>query len=1181
VARVVHRLRSVLALAVVLALVVGVPTLLAFVAGWPLPRRFPDWDRVSTALRQGDIPGDVVVKALAVLVWIAWAQVAWAVVWELVVNVPRVNHGQRPQPAPLVPAAMGNGVGRLVALVLSIGITLASTPTPLLARPAAGVAALPRQSSMAALTVDAPPRGNVAAAEQTRSWQVLDGDSLWDIADTALGDGSRSSEIIDLNWQLRSPRDVRPGQLLRLPADATVPPDRTPRPAAAVDFPSDSHHIFPGAQGEFPETVAETVQPVRAAVGAAAAAPSSVPARAAAIVDAGDVASTPGSTQPSAPPDATPPLSAIDNRDVVAVQSGNSAWSIADAHLGDGMRWRELWELNHGVVQADGRAWNDPQELRVGWLLKLPSATGETPQAAPPPVASEATADPVTTIGARTYTVERGDSLTRIAREQLGDPTRYREIFDLNRGVDQPDGRHLTDPNLIVTGWQLQLPNPSPSPMPTPTPPATPPPAPPSTTPDAPPTTLPPPPTTPPVMPPPATAPPPGPAPTTATTAAPSVSPPTVVARPPEPFDPTTNGHAGADGRDHDGDIWSSTAPLLIGVSGAVVLATGILGRLRWLRRRQATRSRPNRPDPDSSVDAVDRAVVAAADVPLVRWAGQSLAALCTLIDARRVDGVPLAVELSEEAGIELLWDRPQPDVPVRWIPADGGWAWNLDYDPETSVPVDDLPAALPGLVTVGVRDGRQLLVNLEAFGTLFVNGDPGRVDDFLRAVTVEFASGDELSDAYVHTVNVDVEVGLTRLHQCPDDLMADRIGSIAASVTAALAAAATATSFAYRSGTDAGHLEINVFVATGLDPAAVSTLAAAAPANRGVVVIVGSCDPPGTGGARLVIGPDGLATLEPLGVTFVAAGLPATTSVRLQCLLDDAAVIDDGVAEQLSFDGPSVAEVTLDTVGAESTGAVSSNGDPDATHGSPLDAQLIVRVLGIPRVPDRPNLRRRETILTAFLACRGGPVNASAVQDALWNGQAVQGKTLWNLVGATRTALGQLPDGTWVLPPSDRNRRMQALADGVTTDLAILRFLCDLARHVSSSEAIGLLQQGLALVDGPPFDADGYDWAHHGTQYVAEASALIEQAVDHLVNLTLDVDDVPAARDAIRLGLRGLPGHEVLYRLRMRVEHHAGNLSGIAAAFDELVQYLAEFETVPSPATVELHRDLVRPIRT
>ena len=42
-ARFTNRLRSLAALLALLVLLVGVPMLLALVAGWPLPRRAPDW----------------------------------------------------------------------------------------------------------------------------------------------------------------------------------------------------------------------------------------------------------------------------------------------------------------------------------------------------------------------------------------------------------------------------------------------------------------------------------------------------------------------------------------------------------------------------------------------------------------------------------------------------------------------------------------------------------------------------------------------------------------------------------------------------------------------------------------------------------------------------------------------------------------------------------------------------------------------------------------------------------------------------------------------------------------------------------------------------------------------------------------------------------------------------------
>jgi hypothetical protein len=58
---------------------------------------------------------------------------------------------------------------------------------------------------------------------------------------------------------------------------------------------------------------------------------------------------------------------------------------------------------------------------------------------------------------ATTYLVASGDTLWAIARRRLDDPRRWRDIFELNRGRRQHDGRRLTDPRLILPGWHLRI----------------------------------------------------------------------------------------------------------------------------------------------------------------------------------------------------------------------------------------------------------------------------------------------------------------------------------------------------------------------------------------------------------------------------------------------------------------------------------------------------------------------------------------------------------------------------------------------------------------------------------------------------------------------------------------------------------------------------------------------------
>jgi len=113
-------------------------------------------------------------------------------------------------------------------------------------------------------------------------------------------------------------------------------------------------------------------------------------------------------------------------------------------------------------------------------------------------------------------------------------------------------------------------------------------------------------------------------------------------------------------------------------------------GLVRLIRRRRHRRGvatgRDGRPPLPPDQQPAETAIATASDMPLKRWAGHHLA---TLINdpPRHVEGGPLAVELSPETGIELLWDTPNPAAPLPWTATDGGWAWHLFYHPDGSIP--------------------------------------------------------------------------------------------------------------------------------------------------------------------------------------------------------------------------------------------------------------------------------------------------------------------------------------------------------------------------------------------------------------------------------------------------------------------------------------------------------------
>ncbi len=54
--------------------------------------------------------------------------------------------------------------------------------------------------------------------------------------------------------------------------------------------------------------------------------------------------------------------------------------------------------------------------------------------------------------GAKSYTVRKGDSLSKIAKREYGDAQRWRVIYDANRDT-------IKDPDLIYPGQVIQIPS--------------------------------------------------------------------------------------------------------------------------------------------------------------------------------------------------------------------------------------------------------------------------------------------------------------------------------------------------------------------------------------------------------------------------------------------------------------------------------------------------------------------------------------------------------------------------------------------------------------------------------------------------------------------------------------------------------------------------------------------------
>ena len=274
------------------------------------------------------------------------------------------------------------------------------------------------------------------------------------------------------------------------------------------------------------------------------------------------------------------------------------------------------------------------------------------------------------------------------------------------------------------------------------------------------------------------------------------------------------------------------------GLTGAAVIASGLLLALRRRRRRAGT------PLPRFETTEVERSLIGAADVPLVRWVGQELAMLAEQIAGRRPMANPIAVEFSEATGVEILWDRPFGDAPGPWEAVPGDWSWRTPYDPDAEIPAALRPSPIAGLVTVGHYDGRELMINLEAVGTLAVVGEPEPTADFLRAVIVELGASDDTSDAYVAAtpglIAPDLIDHLPRLTVLNPEQALSQLTAAANTATTALNGIDVDTTFAYRTYTaPVLPLEVTVVVASAEDEIIVSALTEHAQPHRGVAAVL------------------------------------------------------------------------------------------------------------------------------------------------------------------------------------------------------------------------------------------------------------------------------------------------------------------------------------------------------
>lgn len=568
------------------------------------------------------------------------------------------------------------------------------------------------------------------------------------------------------------------------------------------------------------------------------------------------------STAPAAAetPASTPPASVDDQTDTQApetrahtVRQGESLWSIAETHLGEGLRYKEIRDLNRDTLGED------PGFLDPGTVLQLPVTPGAEKE--------------------NTVTVNPGDTLSGIAASELGDSSEYQKIADANEQVSDPDaiepGMTLTIPESSATPDRPERPHadgsaekPDSTPEPTPTPEREP------RTPE----------------------------PTSEDSRGSSAPPSTSTERERSDQGPQEGSEVAAE---DSGSGW-----MLAGLTGGgAVLAGAILMKLHRNRRAQHRHRRAGRAiaTPEPSLGPVEKTVHAQGSVtaPTLERMDSALRRLATTHAAQGLAMPDLAAVELTRTRIGLHLSTPST-LAEPWEGDEDGVHWYLPAGDEAleaiGEPAPDQPAPYPLLVTLGATDtGETWLLNLEELD-LSITGDTNRGRDVTRYLAAELAVNPWSHGVRVDLVGVAEEVAemdldRIRTHTGAEDpaaevladavTMIDRSGELGADVTTARASQA---------GADTWHARLLLVDAAEERPAALNQLLdllASHTGRTGASVVVRGDDEEGDG-LQLHVSSTGRITVPSVGLELDVVGLTSDEARGCAAILAQGEQLED-----------------------------------------------------------------------------------------------------------------------------------------------------------------------------------------------------------------------------------------------------------------------------------------------
>lgn len=703
------------------------------------------------------------------------------------------------------------------------------------------------------------------------------------------------------------------------------------------------------------------------------------------------------------------------------------------------------------------------------------------------------------------------DTLWDIAERYLDSGIRYKEIWELNRGRLQGDGRMLQDADLIHPGWVVRLPN------------------------DA-----------------------RGPglkvvnhaaeaAPGDKSDEAPDAAPGGgVKADAVTTADDQASGSGGSTAFQDDliSDSWSP----LFGVAGGLAMAGAFL-ELR--RRRSSLKTRqlwagalgtrgPN-PDPDGPNGPGDgpgtsQRLREEADTTTATWLDRALRS-----SWRPATPAPARAWVAD-SGLAVAFDEPPGSPPAPPWTARGDRVWALPADAAT-LPGAVGAAPLPGLVCAGRRDdGTLLMIDPESVpGVVALDGDP----DIARGVAMSTAldtATHEWADRRTVTL-VGFAEDLTMAGKCNIRRTAD-LGRIIESLenvaryhrSACRAAGVSSAREARIAAPDAIDWTYHLVVCSGVPSAdelrALHELAADPAVSLGVVVI-GAVSQAGLG---LTARADGRLAAPMHGIDVTAQVLTVAAARGFTALYQlgesEHEVTLDQVVDRIEAEHPVPSTRARARLGIFGPVTLTASGDVEAERRDFL------------------------TELACFLALHPGGVHVNRISAALWP-RGVEPEVRDRALRQLAAWLGETEEGEPVLAEASG---VWSLTPGaVSVDWDTFREFLNAAGH-QPEHAEHHLRAALDLVRGRPFQdvPDGrYGWLE-STSTESDVSLAVVLTALTAAEKAAGRGDAEAARSALADGIAVVPASEELWCSRLRLEADLGDAQSLRDTADAMYQTIA-----------------------